>query len=189
MNHLGNSLFAADHYEDALSVKEAELSMHRRLGSTEEVILCVQGNLASTYHALGRLDSALQLKRDVYSGRLKLLGPDHINTVTSAYNYANSLMYLKHFKEAKSLMRKTIPVAPRLFGENSDLTLNMRKIYAITLYKDGSATLDDLREAVTTLEETERIARRVFGGAHPLTVEIERPLRAARAILRARADA
>ena len=29
------------------------------------------------------------------------------------------------------------------------------------LYQDDGATLDDLREAVTTLEDTERIARRV----------------------------
>jgi hypothetical protein len=41
--------------------------------------------------------------------------------------------------------------------------------YALALYKDASATLDDLREAVATLEDTERIARRVFGGEHPLT--------------------
>ena len=47
-------------------------------------------------------------------------------------------------------------------------------------------TLDDLREAVTTLEDTERIARRVLGGAHPITVQIERDLRKARATLRAR---
>ena len=47
-------------------------------------------------------------------------------------------------------------------------------------------TLDDLREAVTTLEETERTARRVFGGAHPLTQEIEHHLRDARAALCAR---
>ena len=46
------------------------------------------------------------------------------------------------------------------------------------------ATLDDLREAVTTLEAAERIARRVLGGAHPLTVEIEHHLR--KAALRAR---
>ena len=49
-----------------------------------------------------------------------------------------------------------------------------------------SATLDDLREAVTTLEEIGRTARRVFGGAHPLTKMIEKGLRAARAALRAR---
>ena len=33
--------------------------------------------------------------------------------------------------------------------------------------RDPGATLDDLREAVATLEETAPTARRVFGGAHP----------------------
>ena len=46
-------------------------------------------------------------------------------------------------------------------------------------------TLDELHEAVSTLEDSERIARRVFGGAHPLTVDIERELGKERA-LRAR---
>ena len=50
---------------------------------------------------------------------------------------------------------------------------------------DG-ATLDDLRKAVTTLEDAERIARRVLGGAHPDTVGIENDLRHARAALAAR---
>ena len=54
------------------------------------------------------------------------------------------------------------------------------------LYDDPGATLDDMREAVTTLEELERIARRVFGGAHPTTTLIENGLRDARAVLRAR---
>jgi hypothetical protein len=51
---------------------------------------------------------------------------------------------------------------------------------------DTGATLDDFREAVTTLAEAERITRRVFGGAHPLTAGIEDDLRDARAALRAR---
>ena len=62
----------------------------------------------------------------------------------------------------------------------------MRKVYAKTLYFDEGSTLDDLREAVTTLEDTERIARRVFGGAHPTTTGIEEYLGYARAALRAR---
>ena len=39
---------------------------------------------------------------------------------------------------------------------------------------------------MTTLEDTERTARRVFGGAHLLTMQIEDDLRDARAALRAR---
>ena len=49
---------------------------------------------------------------------------------------------------------------------------------------DDGATLDDLRESVTTLDEVDRTARRVFGSAHPLTTGIERQLQDARAVLR-----
>ena len=51
---------------------------------------------------------------------------------------------------------------------------------------DPGATLDDVREAVTTLEEIERTARRVLGGSHPFTGVIEYRLREARAALAAR---
>ena len=83
-------------------------------------------------------------------------------------------------------MCKTIPVARRILGENHDLTLKTRCIYAEALYKDDAATLDELREAVTSLEELERTARRVFGGAHPTTAGMELHLQDARAALRAR---
>ena len=81
------------------------------------------------------------------------------------------------------MLRKIIPVARRVFGDSHELTLRMRTNYARSLYKDDGATLDDLREAVTTLEDVERTARRVFGGAHPLTVKIERDLQKVRAAL------
>ena len=56
----------------------------------------------------------------------------------------------------------------------------------MTLYKDEGTTFDDLREAVTTLEDIDPIARRVLGGAHPLVAGIEISLRYARAALAAR---
>ena len=62
----------------------------------------------------------------------------------------------------------------------------MRLSYAVALHEDPGATLDDLREAVTTLEDTDRIARRVLGGARPLTLAIEANAREARDRLVAR---
>ena len=126
------------------------------------------------------------MQRDVYWGRLKLNGEEHEITLTAAFNYANSLARLKRNGEARSLIRKTIPVARRVLGESHEFTLKMRWSYAMALYKDTDTTPDDLREAVTTLEDAERIARRVMGGAHPLTSAIENELREARAALRAR---
>ena len=83
-------------------------------------------------------------------------------------------------------MRKTVPVARRVLGDKDRLTLKMRWGYALSLYKDAGATLDDLCEAVTTLEDTERIARRVLGGAHPDVELIEESMQESRAALRAR---
>ena len=50
----------------------------------------------------------------------------------------------------------------------------------------GRGALDDLREAVTTLEDTERTARRVFGGSHPGTLGLGVYLQKVQAALRAR---
>ena len=110
----------------------------------------------------------------------------HERTLRAANNYADSLNVLKHFKEAKALMRKTVPVARRVLGEGDEITLRLRKIYAGALYRNPGATLDDLREAVTTSEEIQRTARRVFGGTHPLVETIERSLLNAREALAAR---
>ena len=65
----------------------------------------------------------------------------------------------------------------------------MRLNYATTLWMDAGATLDDLREAITTLEELAPTARRVLGGAHPIATEIQLCLQDARAALRTREEA
>ena len=186
MTVLGNGLSAAKHHEDALSVKEADLSMERRLGSSEESVLVTQSNLAATYKQLGRIEESLRLLGDVYSRRLKLFGEEHKDTLRAAYNYANTLTDLRRHEEARSLLRGTVPVARRVFGEGHRLTLKMRWTYGQAIYKDPAATLDDLREAVTTLEDTDRIARRVLGGAHPHTAGLQNSLQSSRAALRAR---
>ena len=91
------------------------------------------------------------------------------------------------------------PVPPLIPGEDLSvipstgdmITLKAKQYYAETLYKNVNAgasrrPLDDLREAVTTLEDVERTARRVMGGAHPTTEGIKKELRDVRAALDAR---
>ena len=130
----------------------------------------------------------MRMLRDVYSGRLRLKGEEHPQNVGAANNYANSLLTLERFEETKALLNKTLPVARRVLGENHDLTLKMKQIYGRALYEDDEATLDDLREAVATLEDVARTARRVLGGAPPVAVEIGESLRTARTVLRVRSD-
>jgi len=186
MTQLANGLYAAESYEDSLSVDEARLSMLRRIGASEEHLLTVQNNLAGTYNELGRLEEAVRLRQDVYSGRLKLNGEEHEETHRAANNYALSLVTLERYQEAKTLMRRTVPAARRVLGESHEMTLRTRWAYARALYMNNGATLDDLREAVTTLEDLERTTRRVLGETHPLTVNTEESMRYSQAALRAR---
>ena len=183
MTELGNGLSDAKQHEDALSVREAELATKRRVGESEFNMLIVQGNLANTLQLLGRLEQAMCMRKLVYSGHLKLNGDENQDTIREAANYASTQLLLKRFKEVKTLVHRTLPVARRVLGESHEITLKMRWTSARSLYKDPNATLDNLREAVTTLEDADRIGRRVLGGAHPLTAVIEAALRNARAAL------
>ena len=77
----------------------------------------------------------------------------------------------------------TPPGTARTFSRFTAFTAPSR---LTLIYTDDGATLDDLREAVTTLEETARTARRVLGSRNPLMPVIEHDLRKSRAALRAR---
>ena len=68
-----------------------------------------------------------------------------------------------------------------------EFTLKMRGCHADALCSDPSATLSELREAVTEFEDLARDARRLLGSAHPLVVGTIGPsLQTARALLRDR---
>ena len=78
---------------------------------------------------------ALRLRRDVYLKLLKLHGKEREGTLRAANNYAADLVCQKrrsqkHFEEAKSLLRKTIPIARRVLGDGHELTLRMRSMYS-----------------------------------------------------------
>ncbi len=154
--------------------------------TSQDSILVTQSNLANTYSDLGRSEEAMRIRRDVYFGRLKLFGDENGKTLTAAISYAGSLNRLGQFKEARSLLRKTLPKVRRVFGDTHEFAFRTRGIYAEALFREHGATLDDCREAVTTLEDTTQTARRVLGGAHPVVVLIETLLQIARAALHAR---
>jgi hypothetical protein len=161
--------------------------MRRRHGDSEDHIIVVKANVANSYQSLGRTE-ALDMYRDVYFGWLKLNGEEHQSTLMAANNYAGMLKILKRFEEAKALMRKTSAAARRALGETHSIRLSLTCNYAVALYDDPAATLDDLKEAVRTLTDAARIAHRVLGGAHPTALTIADSLRRALALLRARTE-
>ena len=189
MGALGNGLYEVGHDEDALSVREADVSLKFRLGVSEERILATQSNIAQTYMQLGKLNDACRLMHYVYSGYLKAHGEEDRRTLLAASNYAASLTVVERLEEANSVIRNVMPVAQRVLGNDDEVTLKMRMNHANWLVEDPNATIKNLNEAIDTLEEIEPTVRRVFGIAHPFMADVERSLEYSRATLRASAIA
>ena len=154
--------------------------------SFKKKILGVQANLSNTYCMLGRFEDSLTLSRGAYSSYVKLYGEENEQSLDAANKYAWDLIGLRRFEEAKALMRKTMPVAQRVLGENHEDTLRLRWTYADAIWRDDAATLDDLLDAAETLEEAARTARRVLGGEHPFVEQIEGSLQGSQAAYDAR---
>jgi tetratricopeptide (TPR) repeat protein len=171
MNLLGNGLTDVEHHEEALSVKESELAMKRRLGASAESMLIVQNNLACTYQRLGRLEEALQMKRDVYSGhsRHRDLGPLHQNTLKAALNLSTSLVNAGNYAEARAFTRDQMELARRALGADHPVTLDFQWGYSRAFTLDKGVSAEQLAEVATTLEKTLKVSQRVRGREHPLT--------------------
>ena len=184
MTVLGNGLFDAGHYEDALSVQEAELAMERRLGGSEDNILAVQGNLANTYGKLGRRDEALSAYRDAYARYKSLFGNSDERTLSAANNLVHQLMKQSKYAEAVSILRKPLSDARRALGDDHDLTLALGSLLADSLASTGtSPTVDDLREAIAIREDICKRSQRLLGRSHPNTQIRQRALDYARSYL------
>ena len=89
------------------------------------------------------------------------------DTFIDAINLADSLIISTLFEEAKSLLRKHIPVARRALGNEHDLTLDLRNLFARVISRDPNSSRDDVHEAVTISEDVLRTTQRVFGTSHP----------------------
>ena len=163
----GATIHNSKRYADALTVYEAELSTLQRVGGSEDEILVVQGNLASTYQKLGRTDEALRMFREIHAARSRLLGPKHGDTLLAASNLSDLMVTSELWAEAKQLLSEQIPLALDALGPDDDETLKMRWRYALVLQDEGNHT-----EAVAILEDVEQRCRRVFGISHPLAVLI-----------------
>ena len=184
MTELGNGLHDAEHHEDALSVREARLSLERRHGVSEESMLVAQSNLANSLIMCGQFEKALSLNREIYAKNAELYGRNHGVTLITARNLASCLVdTLQQFDEARAFLRDRIPEAIRTLGTDDGITFRLQRMYAQSLYGNADASLEDVTAAIATLEDVDRRQTRTYGASHPQTESTRRRLAEARAKL------
>ena len=119
------------------------------------------------------------MRREIFVARSRHRGPDHENTIIDAINLSESLIEAKLFEETRSLLRDNIPVARRTLGTDHEFTLDLRSLYACTIYCDTNSSRD-VHEAVAILEDVVRTTRRIYGVQHPDFASYRKDLETAR---------
>ena len=128
------------------------------------------------------IDEALRVRKDVYSGCLRLagLGPSNQHTLIAALNLSTSLVDTGHFAEARAFTRKQMELAKRILGSDHAITFDFQWGYSRAFTLDKSVSADQLVEVATTLEKALKTAQRVLGREHPDTCSIRNELATAR---------
>ena len=170
--------------EDALIVREADLSLMRRVGASKADILIAQANLGNTYERLGRYNESLSTAREVYAGFNSIYGNCDTRTLMAASNLVYQLQTQGKHTEAVSTLRKPLSDARRALGDDHDITLSLGSLLGDSLARVGtSPTVSNLHEAIAILEDVCKRSRRLLGGSHPHTDTRQRALDDARRFL------
>jgi hypothetical protein len=80
-------------------------------------------SLASTLRGQGNLAKALELNHETYALRLRVLGPDHRDTLTTMANLAGTLADTGDLTVAVRLRRQALIAFQRLLGPDHPETL------------------------------------------------------------------
>ena len=112
-----------------------------------------------------------------------------LNLAINLFNNGRRRLDLNEYAEVKSLVRTNIPYARRRHGNDHLITTNLLELLSVIIidevqqHRDAADPSEDLREAVTTLEDLCKRGRRIFGATHPQTLKFEKNLKRARNLL------
>ena len=121
--------------------------------------------IASAYVSAGRITEAIALFEQVLPDRIRVLGEDHPDTLTSRNNLAGAYLSAGRITEAIALFEQVLPDRIRVLGEDHPDTLASRNNLAYAYESAGR-----LEEAIALFEQVLPDSIRVLGEDHPHTL-------------------
>jgi len=170
ISQLGNGLGLTDKELEAIDINHSCLRMIERSeeSETKDKLICLTySNLSNCYRALGRLGESLVIDRKVYELEISRWGGEHESARTSAMNYARTLGACGDFAGSAEFIRGCLPLVTKGLAPDHADVIHIRLHLANGLWLNRTASEDDVREAVTILEDLHPKASRVLGEAHP----------------------
>jgi serine/threonine protein kinase len=163
---LGVSLVGLGEPSQALVLLEkARATRAAKLGPEHPDTLTSMNNLASGYHAAGKLDLALPLLKETLKRTKAKLGPDHPYTLHGMNNLAMGHRDAGQFDLALPLLKETLKLTKAKLGpEHPDTLTSMNNLAG------GYQAAGKLDLALPLLEETLKLRQARLGPDHPDTL-------------------
>ena len=120
---------------------------------------------AGAYKSVGRFDDAVELYEQVLADRMRVLGPDHPNTLETRNNLAGAYDDIGRFSEAIELYERVLADQERVLGPDHPDTLTTRNNLAVAYHSAGR-----FGEAIELCERVLFERERVLGSDHPDTL-------------------
>ena len=165
--HLSLSLIWGGSYMAALEVAESGLVRGHGLPEDHEMILQLRRRRASARGFLGQYTEAETEDRQVLRGQLRVMGPDHPDTLATRHDLATVLAAQGKPAEALAEFRQVLAARLRVLGPDHPSTLTTRHEIARILADQGKPA-----EAEAEPEYRQVLAARlrVLGPDHPSTL-------------------
>ena len=133
--------------------------------SSEEVALEGANVVAQAYDSAGRLGEAIALFEEVVADSVRVLGPDHSDTLTSRNSLAYAYDSAGRPDKAVALFEEVVADSVRVLGPDHSDTLTSRNNLAYAYDSAGR-----VGEAIALYEEVLTVRTRVLGPDHPDTL-------------------
>jgi tetratricopeptide (TPR) repeat protein len=159
------ALLWAGSYTAALAVAESGLEREHGLDVNHQAVLGLRLRLASARRYLGRYTEADAEYRKVLDAELRVLGPDHPDTLATRYEIARMLADQGKAAEAEAEFRQVLDARHRVLGPDHPATLTTRHAVARMLADQKMPG-----EAEAEFRQVLNARHRVLGSDHPDTL-------------------
>lgn len=164
---MGESMERGSNPDQSALLLMSARALEASAGEDSPVTLALRLRHGRMLTETGRLSEGLEALRAVYDDSVRLLGPDHRETLIAGACLVNALYALGRLEDAIELVEQVIDGWTRTVGPRHPRTLAARGNLATLLGESGQA--DEAVEAFTTLlvDRTE-----VHGADHPSTLMV-----------------
>ncbi len=143
------------------ALDHAEPKIDRLFGEAPIVEASIREVLGKSYHLLGEELKALKQHQRSFELYKSIFGEDHLTTIASMQNYANSLRNSGNGEKALILNQKTLEVLQKKFGENNADTLKAMDQYGLALQATKK-----MSEAMRLWKKTLDLQQKLLGPDH-----------------------